>query len=147
MAAVLYRRLLSNMDNYSTKVSADVQELCKTQLLQAVQHEDDEQMRKKLCDCVAELAKCYLGEELISYFIFSHSYQKYFLKVRLISIQLQFSTLATFLGSISLVAIFCLWVVSVLLLYTPVYTPVFQKKWNKIDQSIFCLNICSINFA
>ena len=61
MAAVLYRRLLSNMDDYMTKIDADVQELCKVQLLQAVHLEEDEQMRKKICDCIAELAKCYLG--------------------------------------------------------------------------------------
>jgi len=63
MAAVLFRRLLSNLDDFDTKISADVQELCKQQLIQAVQKEQEEVMRKKICDSIAELAKCYLDED------------------------------------------------------------------------------------
>jgi len=63
MAAILCRRLLSNMDNLMTVVPADVQETCKTELLKLLHQEPDDQMRKKVCDCVAELAKRYLDEE------------------------------------------------------------------------------------
>lgn len=63
MAAVLCRRLLSNMDDLLTTVPNDVQETCKTKLLEILHHEPDENMRKKICDCVAELAKRYLDEE------------------------------------------------------------------------------------
>jgi len=63
MAAILFRRLLSNMDDLMTVVPVHVQETCKTKLLDLLLQEPDDQMRKKVCDCVAELAKCYLDEE------------------------------------------------------------------------------------
>jgi len=63
MAAILCRRLLSNMDELMTVVPAHVQEMCKTELLKLLQNEPDDNMRKKVCDCVAELAKRYLDEE------------------------------------------------------------------------------------
>lgn len=63
MAAILCRRLLSNMDDLMTVVPANVQETCKTELLKLLSQEPDEQMRKKVCDCVAELAKRYLDDE------------------------------------------------------------------------------------
>jgi len=63
MAAVLCRRLLSNMEDLMTVVPANVQEMCKTELLKLLHTEPDENMRKKVCDCVAELAKRYLDEE------------------------------------------------------------------------------------
>jgi len=63
MAAVLCRRLLSNIDDLMTVVPAQVQEYCKTELLNLLHNEPDENMRKKVCDCVAELAKRYLDEE------------------------------------------------------------------------------------
>ena len=61
MAAVLFRRLISNTDNFIKEVDVGTQQLCKTQLIQAVQTEQNDQMRKKFCDCLAEFAKCYLG--------------------------------------------------------------------------------------
>lgn len=64
MAAILCRRLISNMDDFTTKIGIDVQDVCKNQLVQAAQMEQDQQMRKKLCECIAELAKCYLGKFL-----------------------------------------------------------------------------------
>lgn len=63
MAAVLCRRLLSNMDDITTVVPADVLNTCKTELLKLLSQEPDEQMRKKVCDSVAELAKRYLDDE------------------------------------------------------------------------------------
>ncbi|XP_065645184.1 importin-5 isoform X3 [Hydra vulgaris] len=62
MAAVLFRRLISNTDNFIKEIDVGTQQLCKTQLIQAVQSEQNEQMRKKFCDCLAEFAKCYLDE-------------------------------------------------------------------------------------
>ena len=61
MAAVLFRRLLSNIEDFD-KVTEDIKGLCKTQLLHAVQNEQDNTQRKKICDCLAELAKCYIGK-------------------------------------------------------------------------------------
>jgi len=63
MAAVLCRRLLSNMDDLLTIVPSEEQEAYKTKLIELLQHEPDDQMRKKVCDCVAELAKRCLDED------------------------------------------------------------------------------------
>lgn len=63
MAAILCRRLLSNMEDLMTVVPVDAQEMCKTELLKLLHCEPDDNMRKKVCDCVAELAKRYLDEE------------------------------------------------------------------------------------
>lgn len=63
MAAILCRRLLSNMEDLMTVVPVDVQEMCKTELLKLLHCEPDDNMRKKVCDCVAELAKRYLDED------------------------------------------------------------------------------------
>jgi len=63
MAAVLCRRLLSNMEDLMNVVPANIQETCKTELMKLLHTEPDENMRKKVCDCVAELAKRYLDDE------------------------------------------------------------------------------------
>eukprot|EP00111_Clytia_hemisphaerica_P019077 TCONS_00056356-protein len=63
MAAVLFRRLLSNIDDFAGTVPANVQDICKSQLIEAAHKEQDESMRKKISDSIAELAKCYLGED------------------------------------------------------------------------------------
>jgi len=63
MAAVLCRRLLSNMDDLLTTVPAEAQETYKTKLVELLHREPDDQMRKKVCDCVAELAKRCLDED------------------------------------------------------------------------------------
>jgi len=63
MSAVLLRRLLSNMDDFMTKITPGVQDVCKLKLIDGVQREQDSTMNKKICDCIAELAKCYLDEE------------------------------------------------------------------------------------
>ena len=63
MGAVLCRRLLSNMDDLLTVVPIDVQEMCKTKLLEVLHQEPDDQIRKKVCDCVAELAKRYIDDD------------------------------------------------------------------------------------
>ena len=47
MAAVLFRRLLSNIDNFAGTVPAQVQDVCKSQLIEAAHKEQDESMRKK----------------------------------------------------------------------------------------------------
>jgi len=60
MAAVLFRRLLSNIDDF-TNVSKEIQELCRGQLIEAAHKEQDDSMRKKISDSIAELAKCYIG--------------------------------------------------------------------------------------
>ena len=65
MSAVLLRRLLSNMDDFMTKITPGVQDICKLKLIDGVQREQDSTMNKKICDCIAELAKCYLGLYLI----------------------------------------------------------------------------------
>jgi hypothetical protein len=62
MSAVLLRRLLSNIDDFTGKVSAETQQMCKSNLVEALQRDQDEQISKKLADVVAELAKCYLDE-------------------------------------------------------------------------------------
>ena len=64
MAAVLFRRLLSNIDDFPGTVPAQVQDVCKSQLIEAAHKEQDESMRKKISDSIAELAKCYLGKEI-----------------------------------------------------------------------------------
>ena len=61
MAAVLFRRLLSKIDDFSNTITPEVQEICKNQLIEAANKEQDESMRKKISDSIAELAKCYLG--------------------------------------------------------------------------------------
>ena len=61
MAAVLFRRLLSKIDDFSNTITPEVQEICKNQLIEAAHKEQDESMRKKISDSIAELAKCYLG--------------------------------------------------------------------------------------
>lgn len=61
MAAVLFRRLLSKIDDFSNTITPQVQEICKSQLIEAAHKEQDESMRKKISDSIAELAKCYLG--------------------------------------------------------------------------------------
>ena len=62
MAAVLLRRLLSNLEEFTTSIPDEVQQLCKVQLLQGVQVEQNANMRKKFCDAIAELAKCYISK-------------------------------------------------------------------------------------
>lgn len=65
MAAVLFRRLLSKIDDFSNTIPPPVQEICKNQLIEAAHKEQDESMRKKISDSIAELAKCYLGNCLL----------------------------------------------------------------------------------
>lgn len=62
MAAVLLRRLLSNLEEFTTSIPEEVQQHCKVQLLQGVQIEQNANMRKKFCDAIAELAKCYISK-------------------------------------------------------------------------------------
>ena len=62
MAAVLLRRLLSNIEEFSTSMPEEVQQLCKVQLIQGVQVAQDANLRKKYCDVIAELAKCYISK-------------------------------------------------------------------------------------
>lgn len=62
MAAVLLRRLLSSMDDFVTKISPGTQETCKLNLLNTVHTRSEPQVCKKICDCIAELAKCYLDD-------------------------------------------------------------------------------------
>ena len=61
MAAVLFRRLLSNLEDFTTVVPEDVQDRCKVELLQVVQMEQNSNMKKKYCDIIAELAKCHMS--------------------------------------------------------------------------------------
>ena len=68
MAAVLLRRLLSNLEEFTTSIPDEVQQLCKVQLLQGVQVEQNANMRKKFCDAIAELAKCYISKFDIQFF-------------------------------------------------------------------------------
>jgi len=63
MEAVLCRRLLSNMDDFLETVPIEIQEMCKVKFIALLHTEPDDQMRKKVCDCVAELAKRCLDEE------------------------------------------------------------------------------------
>ena len=62
MAAVLLRRLLSSLEDFTTVIPEEVQHQCKVQLLQGVQMEQNANMKKKFCDAVAELAKCYISK-------------------------------------------------------------------------------------
>eukprot|EP00794_Sanderia_malayensis_P010931 gene10931-12092_t len=62
MASVLLRRLLSNIEEFTTSIPEEVQQLCKVQLLQGVQALQDSNLRKKYCDVIAELAKCYISD-------------------------------------------------------------------------------------
>ena len=61
MAAVLLRRLLSNLEDFTTVIPEEVQEQCRVQLLQGAQVEQNANMKKKYCDAIAELAKCHMS--------------------------------------------------------------------------------------
>ena len=61
MAAVLLRRLLSNLEDFTTVIPEGVQEQCRVQLLQGAQVEQNPNMKKKYCDAIAELAKCHMS--------------------------------------------------------------------------------------
>ena len=61
MAAVLLRRLLSNLEDFTTVIPDEVQSQCKLQLLQGVQVEQNANMKKKYCDAIAELARCHIS--------------------------------------------------------------------------------------
>ena len=61
MAAVLFRRLLSNLEDFTTVVPEEIQDQCKAELLQGVQIEQNPNMKKKYCDVIAELAKCHMS--------------------------------------------------------------------------------------
>lgn len=63
MASVMLRRLLqTHFDDFWPKYSADQQTILKKELLtRLVQLDDDEEIRKKICYVVAELAKNLMG--------------------------------------------------------------------------------------
>jgi len=63
MAAVLLRRLLSNLEDFTTVIPEEVQEQCRVQLLQGAQVEQNANMKKKYCDAIAELAKCHMTDD------------------------------------------------------------------------------------
>ena len=62
MAAVLFRRMVSNFgDQVWPQLPVEVQELCKTMLLNSITVEPVPTVRRKVCDCVAELARNLIG--------------------------------------------------------------------------------------
>ncbi len=62
MAAVLFRRLVSNFgESVWPQLTPDLQELCKMELLLGIQEEQVASVRRKIGDCVAELARNLIG--------------------------------------------------------------------------------------
>ena len=56
------RRVIIQTGESILKCSPNVLELCKADLLQALQQENSAFVRRKLCDAVAELARYCVGE-------------------------------------------------------------------------------------
>ncbi|XP_072034276.1 importin-5-like [Amphiura filiformis] len=64
MAAVLFRRLVSNFgEQVWPQLGLEVQEACKAELLAGIQQETVPLVRRKVCDCVAELARNLLDDD------------------------------------------------------------------------------------
>jgi hypothetical protein len=62
MAAVLLRRLYtSSFEEFWPQFSPDVQNSIKEEMLRCVQQETNASLRKKVCECTAELARNMLG--------------------------------------------------------------------------------------
>lgn len=62
MAAVLLRRLYtSSFEEFWPQFSPEMQTTIKEETLRSVQQETDPSMRKKVCECTAELARNMLG--------------------------------------------------------------------------------------
>ena len=61
MSAVLLRRLYSSTVDLYEKLSTEIQELSKVELLKAIQEEQSLNVKWKICDAVAEIARCLLG--------------------------------------------------------------------------------------
>ena len=62
MSAVLLRRLFSSsVDLYET-LNPNVREILKMELLKGIQEEQSVSAKWKMCDAVAEIARCLLGK-------------------------------------------------------------------------------------
>lgn len=63
MAALLLRRLIiGSFDEFYPTLPPEVQTGLKEQLLLSVQEEQNDVVRRKLCDVVAELARSFIGK-------------------------------------------------------------------------------------
>lgn len=65
LAAVLLRRVFLQVEykDLEREVEAGVLQGCRAELLLAMQRETSGQIRRKICDAIAELARSSLGEE------------------------------------------------------------------------------------
>ncbi len=62
MSAVLLRRIYSSSVDFYDKLDPAFQQEMKDNLLKAIQEEQVQTIRKKVCDAVAELSRSLLGE-------------------------------------------------------------------------------------
>ena len=62
MSAVLLRRIYSSSVDFYDKLDQAFQQEMKNDLLKAIQEEELQTIRKKVCDAVAELSRSLLGE-------------------------------------------------------------------------------------
>ena len=63
MAAVLLRRLYTtDFDDYWPEIDVEMQNRIKQEMLMGVQREQEDGVRKKMCDAMAEFARNMLGK-------------------------------------------------------------------------------------
>ena len=62
MAAVLLRRIFIKSSNELAQVNPADMSLFRDELLDAIRSEDNDSVRRKICDAVAELARDSIGE-------------------------------------------------------------------------------------
>lgn len=62
MSAVLLRRIYSSSVDFYDKLDPALQQEMKNYLLKAIQEEQVQTIRKKVCDAVAELSRSLLGK-------------------------------------------------------------------------------------
>ncbi|RDD39148.1 Importin-5 [Trichoplax sp. H2] len=63
LAAVLFRKVLNDKNDEYRKLDESSQQYCKTELLTALQSEESDLVRRKVCDAVAELARLYVDDD------------------------------------------------------------------------------------
>ena len=61
MSAVLLRRMFASSVDVYEKLEPSLQQAVKSDLLKAINDEQLPTVRKKICDAVAELSRCLLG--------------------------------------------------------------------------------------
>lgn len=61
LAAVLLRRVLLQKVDELNQIDLTVIRVCRLELLEAIQVEENDSLRHKICDAVAELARASIG--------------------------------------------------------------------------------------